>query len=352
MKQKTKDILGGVAFIAVGIFFFFIADDYVFMLFHVIPVNFMVVGGITVLLGIIKIVTTFMEKGTQKGKSATSSGSSRQPGKQAASRPAQQAASRAAAQTASRAAPQAAKPRAAAPAARKTAAPPRQTPTAQQAGSSYAAQVCEAARLQNTAEGYRNAAALLEKQNQANPQDTGIVSAILEMQDAYLRTNGDKTFQDHQQRFYSALRAVYMEENHRMPKRARRFWIIHNAVRAGMAAATAKDLNQLNGAMTMLDRAGDFRSELNRPVDSHYMYSALPGVRCLVAYWIARLCITQTQDYRRASQMLQLSESLLRKDVGLRVCDVNPYQDTNTKMLLTQANLDALKNQLRARVNG
>lgn len=343
MKQKTKDILGGVAFIAVGIFFFFIADDYVFMLFHVIPVNFMVVGGIAVLLGIIKIVTTLMEKKeTQKGKSGAVSGASRQPAKQAASRTA--------AQTAATAQPP--RPRTAAQPVQKSAAVPRQTSATQQAGGSYITQIREAARLQNTAEGYRNAVALLEKQYQANPGDAEIVKSVLEMQDAYLRTNGDKTFQDHQQRFYSALRAVHMEERHYMPKRARRFWVIHNAVRGGMTAASAKDLNQLTEAMTMLDRAGDFQSELNRPVDAHYMYSALPGVRCLVAYWIARICTTQTQDYPRAEKMLQLSESLLRKDIGLRVCDVNPYQETNTKMLLTQANLEALKNQLRARMNG
>jgi len=203
-----------------------------------------------------------------------------------------------------------------------------------------------AAREAGTPEAFRQAIANLEPYQEADPENGEITAGMLACYDGLLRTKGDRTFADYQQRFYAALRAVYLEEQSGKKPASRRFWAIHCAVHGGIAAASAKDLDQLEDASFMLERASQMRSELSRDVDKQYMETAIPCVRCWVCYWIARITATDKPDYDRSADALQLAATLFPREGDIRVCDMNPHLKDNTKTMLTWNNLDALRRHL------
>ena len=301
MKEKIKGLLAGVFFIGFGVFCWTMADEYVLMLFGAIKVDFRIFAAFCGLAGLISIVTALLPR---KGKKA-------------------------------------------APAARREAAVEevQERPVPQDMFEEPQPDVrgiVTAAKEEGTPEAFRAAIAELEPYQEADEDNTEVVAGMLACYDGLLRTKGDRSFADYQQRFYAALRAVYLEEHSGRKPTSRRFWAIHSAVHGGIAAASAKDLEQLEDALFMLERAGGMRSELDRDVDHKYMEVAVPSVRCWVAYWIARITATDKLDLERSAEALQLAATLFPREGDLRVCDMNPHME-NDKVMLTWGNLESLR---------
>ena len=307
MKERIKNILGGLFLIVVGVVAWLMADEYVLMLFGVIEVDFRIFGGIMGVIGLISLIVALLPK---KNKAVPT------PQKE-----------------------------------KKAAKTQDDEEIDIPAFFSKAPQVdvkalVIAAREAGTPEAFRQCIATLEPYQEADPDNGELVSGMLACYDGLLRTKGDRTFEDYQQRFYAALRAVYLEEQSGKKPTSRRFWAIHCAVHGGIAAASAKDLDQLEDAEAMLERASQMKSELSRDVDQQYMEVAIPCVRCWVCYWIARITATDKPDYDRSADALQLAATLFPREGDIRVCDMNPHLKDNTKTMLTWNNLDALRRHL------
>jgi len=68
MKEKIKELIGGLFMIAFGVFCFVIADEYVLMLFHLIEVDFRIFGGILIAAGLLVTISNLLPKKGQKRK--------------------------------------------------------------------------------------------------------------------------------------------------------------------------------------------------------------------------------------------------------------------------------------------
>ena len=314
MKEKIKEILGGLFMIAAGVVSWLIADEYVLMLFGFVEVDFRIFGAIIAAIGLFVLVAALLpKKGRKKPESAKpQSGSSMEDVVNTYF---------------------------------SDAFTPQAAPAVKMPDVNVQMTVLQA-RDAGTPEAFRKAIAALEPCQEADPENGEVVSGMLACYDGLLRTKGDRSFEDYQQRFYAAVRAIYLEEHSGKKPTSRRFWAIHCAVHGGIAAASAKNLDQLEDASYMLERAAQMKSELDREVDRQYMETAVPCVRCWVAYWIARITATDKPDYERSIDALQLAATLFPREGDIRVCDMNPHLKENTKTMLTWNNLDALRRHL------
>lgn len=309
MKEKMKGILRGLFLIAVGVVAWLLSDQYVFMLFGFIEVDFRIFGGVVGAIGLVSLIAALVPK---KDKTETE------------------------------------------PAPGKTKKQMFQSAVSEPIAETFVPQQSQvdvrglvmAAKEAGTFEAFRQAIAALEPHQETEDDNGEVVSGMLACYDGLLRTKGDRSFEDYQQRFYAAVRAVYLEEHSGKKPASRRFWAIHCAVHGGIAAASAKDLDQLEDASYMLERAAQMKSELDREVDRQYMETAVPCVRCWVSYWIARITATDKPDYDRSIDALQLAATLFPREGDIRVCDMNPHLKDNTKTMLTWNNLDALRRHL------
>lgn len=311
MKEKIKSLLSGLLLIGCGAAAWMMSDEYVLMLFGVLKVDFKIFAVILAAIGLITAVMGLLPQ---------------RKGEKAAPQPKQKS--------------------------RKTVKEEPRTEDIQapvyvpDAPQVDVRSVVLSAREAGTPEAYRQTIAMLEPYQEADPANGELAAGMLACYDGLLRTKGDKTFGDYQQRFYAALRAVYLEEQTGKKPTSRRFWAIHCAVHGGIAAASAKDLEQLEDASYMLERAAQLKSEGSREVDQQYTETAIPCVRCWVAYWIARITATEKPDYDRSAEALQLAATLFPREGDIRVCDMNPHMQGNTKTVLTWNNLDALRRHL------
>ena len=62
MKERIKNILGGLFLIVVGVVAWLMADEYVLMLFGVIEVDFRIFGGIMGVIGLISLIVALLPK--------------------------------------------------------------------------------------------------------------------------------------------------------------------------------------------------------------------------------------------------------------------------------------------------
>ena len=179
-----------------------------------------------------------------------------------------------------------------------------------------------------------------------DPENEALAREFLICSDAVLRLKGDKSFPDYHQRFFTARRAIYMEEKYGLPPADRRYRAIRSAVHGGIAAATARDMEQLEDALDMLSAASALHSEGTRDLDRQYSEVAVPAVKCWVSYWLSRGYLAdQAPNYRRSAELLKQSFSLCPPE-GIRVCDLNPRMPENTKVVLTPIILSQLKYHL------
>lgn len=196
----------------------------------------------------------------------------------------------------------------------------------------------------------RQRLALLENALEADPENAALAEQLLSCCDEVLAIKGDRSFDDYQQRFCTARRAVYIEEKYSLAPASRRFRTIHSAVHGGITAATARDAGQLEDALDMLTSAAQLQSEgfTNPELERSYTDTAVPGTLCWVCYWLARIYATELPNYRRSAQLLKQAMDRCPPE-GIRACDLNPRRAENTKVLLTPANLNQLKHHLLAK---
>ena len=201
-------------------------------------------------------------------------------------------------------------------------------------------------QAQQTAEHYRASLEGLENHfNNSNTDPKLLLPSLMAAYDSFLRSRGSYTFSNYQYRFYAALRAIHKEEQFGVARATRRFWAVHSAVHGGIAAGKAKDMNQLEAALEMLERAKDFRPEGGRPVDDQYVQMAIPAVRCWDSYLVAKLSL-ERGNYQRASSALWMANQLFPHQGSLRLCHLNPHLQDQTQVVLTREQLEALHNQL------
>lgn len=193
----------------------------------------------------------------------------------------------------------------------------------------------------------RQRLALLENALEEDPENAALAEQLLSCCDEVLAIKGDLSFDDYQQRFRTARRAVYIEEKYSLAPASRRFRAIRSAVHGGITAATARDAGQLEDALDMLNSAAQLQSEgfTNPELERRYTDTAVPGTLCWVCYWLARIYATELPNYRRSAQLLKQAMDLCPPE-GIRACDLNPRRAENTKVLLTPANLNQLKHHL------
>lgn len=191
----------------------------------------------------------------------------------------------------------------------------------------------------------RHQLALLENALEADPENVALARQLLSCCDEVLAIKGSFSFDDYQQRYSTACRAIYIEERYGLAPAFRRYRAIHSAVHGGITAATARDPGQLEDALEMLESASGLKSEGTQERDRLYGEVAIPAARCWVCYWLARIYATELPNYRRSAQLLKQSMDLCPPE-GIRACDINPRRPENTKVLLTPANLTQLKHHL------
>lgn len=209
---------------------------------------------------------------------------------------------------------------------------------------------------QATAEAEEDPRELLRQLEQAmdlEPDNAALAQEFLRCSDALLHGRGDKSFYDYQQRFFTARRAVYIEEKHGLAPANRRFRAVHSAVHGGITAATARQPEQLEDALDMLTAAAQLRCEgtLAPALEQRYSDTAVSAVTCWVCYWLSRSYLGETPDFRRSAELLKQAITLCPPE-GIRACDLNPRMTENTKVMLTPAHLQQLKRLLLSKVKG
>lgn len=190
---------------------------------------------------------------------------------------------------------------------------------------------------------------VLEEAMEADPENVDLAREFLSCSDLLMQAKGDKSFPYYQQRFCIARRAVYMEEKYGLSPAFRRYRVIHSAVHGGIAAATARDRDQMEDSLDMLIAAAGLQSEGTRDLDRLYSEVSVPAVTCWVSYWLSRSYLGEQPNYRRSAELLKQAAALCPPE-GIRACDLNPRMAENVKIVLTPTNLGQLKHHLLSKV--
>ena len=195
---------------------------------------------------------------------------------------------------------------------------------------------------------YLQCATRLETLYAKNPQYPKLKENLAQVHLNYAATIRDFSFDSRKKAVQSALRALEVDPDASPDKLDQRvFWLFLHIVMASIDAGNNQGTRQqMQEAREMLRMTSKYYIRQPDEKGNRLMGIALPVARCRIAYKLALNLSSQAPIQR--SQACAMAQEALRFCPAdtMRQCDLNPYTEDNTTVILTRQQIQELCTQL------